>query len=61
MHRLSSSLLGPVFPSFRALSGRIKSTARLYKSNKDYLPLRSGDNLGTFPERAGGRDNLDLT
>jgi len=33
--RGSSSLLGPVDPSFRALSGRLKFTVRRHKSNKD--------------------------
>jgi len=28
LHRVSSSLLGPVDPSFRALSGRLKFTVR---------------------------------
>ena len=28
---------GPVVPSFRALSGRLKSTARRHKFNTDYL------------------------
>ena len=31
---VSSSLLGPVDPSFRALSGRLKFTARRHKFNK---------------------------
>ena len=33
-HRLSSSLWGPVAPSFRALSGRLKSTADVISSIK---------------------------
>ena len=35
VHRVSSSLLGPVVPSFRALSGRLKFTVRRHKFNKD--------------------------
>ena len=31
VHRVSSSLLGPVDPSFRALSGRLKYTVRCHK------------------------------
>ena len=31
------SLLGPVVPSFRALSGRLKFTIRRHKFNKDLL------------------------
>ena len=34
VHRVSSSLLGPVVPSFRALSGRLKFTVRRHKFNK---------------------------
>ena len=34
---VSSSLLGPVDPSFRALSGRLKFTVRRHKFNKDIL------------------------
>ena len=33
--RVSSSLLGPVVPSFRALSSRLKFTARRYEFNED--------------------------
>ena len=36
-----SSLLGPVDPSFRALSGRLKFTVRRHKFNKDFLSLGS--------------------
>ena len=36
------SLLGPVDPSFRALSGRLKFTVRRHKSNQYYLPLGVG-------------------
>ena len=35
VHRVSSSLLGPVDPSFRALSGRLKFTVRRHKFNQD--------------------------
>ena len=37
IHRVSSSLLGPVDPSFRALAGRPKFTVRPHKLNKDPL------------------------
>jgi len=37
VHRVSSSLLGPVVPPFRALSGRLKGTVRRHKFNKDSL------------------------
>jgi len=36
-HRVSSSLLGPVVPSLRALSGRFDFTVRRHKFNKDSL------------------------
>ena len=39
LHGVSSSLLGPVDPSFRALSGRVKFTVRRHKFNKDSLSL----------------------
>ena len=35
--QVSSSLLGPVDPSFQALSGRLKFTVRRHKFNKDSL------------------------
>ena len=35
VHRVSSSLLGPVDLSFRALSGRLKFTVRRHKFNED--------------------------
>jgi len=38
VHRVSSSLLGPVVPSVRALSGRLKFTVRRHQFNKDSLP-----------------------
>ena len=39
VHRVSSSLLGPVLTSFRVLSGRRKFTVRRHKFNKDSLFL----------------------
>ena len=36
--RVSPSLLGPVDPSIRALSGRLKCTVRRHKLNNDSLP-----------------------
>ena len=41
--RNTFSLLGPVDPSFRALSGRLKFTARRHKFNKDFLPACARD------------------
>ena len=35
VHRVSSSLLGPVVRSFRALTGRLKLTVRRHKFNRD--------------------------
>ena len=54
---MGSILLGPVDPSFRALSGRLQFTVRRHKSNKDYL---SNSRLGSNKEedqvaRAGFR------
>ena len=37
IHRVSSSLLGPVDPSFRALAGRLEFMVRRHKFNKDPL------------------------
>ena len=37
LHGVSSSLLGPVDPPFRALSGRLEFTDRRRKFNKDSL------------------------
>ena len=46
VHLVSSSLSGPVVPSFRALSGRLKLTARRHKFNQDSLPsVRGGGKL----------------
>ena len=39
---VSSSLLGPVDPSFRAPSGRLKFTVRRHKFNQDSLPWGVG-------------------
>ena len=39
-HRVLSILLGPVVPSFRALSGRLKFAVRRQKINKDSLHVR---------------------
>jgi hypothetical protein len=38
--RVSSRFLGPVLPSFRALSGRHKFTVRRHKFDQDSLPCR---------------------
>ena len=37
VHRVSSSVLGPAVPSFRALSGRLTFTFRRHKSDTDSL------------------------
>ena len=42
------SLGGPVLPSFRALSGRLKFTARRHRSNKNSLSWRCSSQ-GEFP------------
>ena len=48
LYIVSSSLPGPVVPSFRALSGRLKFTARRHKFNQDSLsPLRAGGTLSS--------------
>ena len=57
LHRVSSSLSGPVDPSFRALSGRLEFTVRRHKFNKDSLLLqyhvsRPGLASGVFELRA---------
>jgi len=41
LYRVSSSLVGPVVSSIRALSGRLKFTVRRHKFNKDFLSLSS--------------------
>ena len=43
LHRLSSSLSGPVVFSFWALSGRLQFTVRRDKFNKDSLPHLGGN------------------
>ena len=53
LHRASSSVLGPVVPSLRALSGRMKFTVRHHKFNKilSLLAARKhpeGNNLKRF-------------
>jgi len=48
-HRVSSSPLGPVDPSFRALSGRLKFTARRHKLNKDSLSGGGGESGPLMP------------
>ena len=51
VHRVSSSLLGPVDISFRALSGRLDFTVRRHKFNTDSLCLeRRGDTLHDFED-----------
>ena len=39
LYRVSSSILGPVDPSFRVLSGRLKFTVRRQNFNEDSLLL----------------------
>ena len=47
-------------PSFRALSGRLKSTARRHKSNKDSLFSRRGVACGVLSQLAFcNKDNSD--
>jgi len=46
--RVSSSLLGPVDPSFRALFGRLKFTVQIHKSNQDSLPCLDRDQTVFF-------------
>ena len=41
LHRVSSSLLGPVDPSFRALPGRLKFTVRRDEFDTDSLSVSS--------------------
>ena len=52
----ASSLLGPVYPSFRALSGRLTVTARRRKFNKDYVSFHArvlwGVAENQFPRKA---------
>jgi len=49
----SSSLLGPVVPSFRALSGRLKFTVRRHKFNKDSLPQHEASLMPASPQNGG--------
>ena len=51
VHRVSSSLLGPVDPSFRALSGRLKFIVRRHKFNKDSL-FENGIDFAQEPSEA---------
>ena len=46
------SLLGPVDPSFRALSGRLKFTVRRHKFNKDSCSRRAFRGPGPGPCKA---------
>jgi len=39
VHRVSSSLFGPVDPSFRVLSGRLEFTVQRHKFNTDSLSV----------------------
>ena len=41
VHRVSSILLGPVLPSFLALSGRLKFTVRRHHFDKDPPPAQT--------------------
>jgi len=45
VHCVSSSLLGPAVPSFRALSGRFTFTVRRHKFNKYSVPSRGGSSV----------------
>ena len=47
LHRVSSSLLGPVDPSFRALSRRLKFPIRRYKFNKILSSCRCKGRCGS--------------
>ena len=46
VHRVSSSLLGPTVPSFRALAGLFKFTVRRHNFNKDLHVLMGGEMSG---------------
>ena len=61
VYRVSSSLLGPGVPSFRALSGRLKFTVRRHKFNGNFLSLlRAGGCLDdSVDERRGPEEILD--
>ena len=69
VHHVSSSLLGPVDPSFRALSGRLKFTVWRHKFNKDALSsyeisvsacLRPAASFLRARERARVQDKLPV-
>ena len=45
VHRVSSSILGPMDHSFRALTGCLKFTVRRHKFNKDSLRCRGEETL----------------
>ena len=47
LYRVSSDLLGPINPSFRAISGRLKFTVRRHKFNQDSLSLEGGGAVHT--------------
>ena len=51
VHGVSPSLLGPVDPSFRALSGRLEFTVRRHKFNEEFLSLAplSAAHTGQYP------------
>ena len=49
---------GPVHPSFRALSGRLKFTVQRHKFNKDSLPCMSA---AASPQAAVERREINLT
>ena len=53
VHRVSSSLSGPVEPSFRALSGRPKLTVRRHKLNKDSFSRQQCGGRGGLGYDAG--------
>jgi len=58
--RVSSSRLGPVVPSFRALSVRLKFTFRRHKFNKDSLSTCDRvrvQNAGCGVQELGFRDS----
>jgi len=53
------SLVGPVDPSLRSLSGRLKFTDQRHKSNKDYLS-RSGTMRVRMVDGGSDRQHQDL-
>ena len=53
VHGVSSSRVGPVDPSFRALSGRLNFTVQHHKLNKDsllYRPHKKNDLMKSIPK-----------